>query len=88
MTLIRRLLPLGVFLLATGVLPVAAEERKPLSTEQVEQLHRMLRPQPGEARWMEVDWYPSVWEARQKAAREGKPIFLLAGSGGAPPAGC
>ena len=30
----------------------------------------------------------SVWEARQKAAREGKAIFLLAGSGGAPAAGC
>jgi hypothetical protein len=87
MTLTRGLLTLAVLSLAPG-LPSAAGGPKPLSTEQVEQLHRMLRPQPGEARWMEVDWYPSVWEARQKAAREGKPIFLLAGSGGAPPAGC
>jgi hypothetical protein len=37
---------------------------------------------------MEIEWYPSVWEARQKAAAEGKPIFILAGSGGAPVAGC
>jgi hypothetical protein len=48
----------------------------------------MLKLQPGESRWMEIDWHPSVWEARQKAAAEGKPIFIMAGSGGAPPAGC
>lgn len=51
-------------------------------------LHALIKPQPGESRWMEIDWHPSVWEARQKAAAEGKPIFLMAGSGGAPAAGC
>jgi hypothetical protein len=65
-----------------------AQEPNPLSTGQFEKLHQMLKPQPGESRWMEIAWYPSVWEARQKAAAEGKPIFLLSGSGGAPPAGC
>ena len=88
MTLTRRLLTLAVLATAPVLPPVAAGGPKPLSTEQVEKLHRMLKPQPGESRWMEIDWHPSVWEARQKAAREGKPIFLLAGSGGAPPAGC
>lgn len=53
-----------------------------------DKLHRMLKPQPGESRWMEVDWHPSVWEARKKAAAEGKPLLLWAGSGGAPSAGC
>ncbi len=53
-----------------------------------EKLHALVKRQPGESRWMEVDWHPSVWEARQKAAAEGKPIFLMAGSGGAPAAGC
>lgn len=53
-----------------------------------EKLHALVKRQPGESRWMEIDWHPSVWEARQKAAAEGKPIFLMAGSGGAPAAGC
>ena len=88
MTLTRRLVTVGVLLSLPGPQPVAAQGPTPPSTEEIEKLHRMLRPQPGESRWMEIDWYPSVWEARQKAAREGKPIFLLAGSGGAPPAGC
>ena len=88
MALTRRLLTLAVLATAPVLPPVAAGEPKPLPTDQVEKLHRMLKPQPGESRWMEIDWHPSVWEARQKAAREGKPIFLLAGSGGAPTAGC
>jgi RNA polymerase sigma factor (sigma-70 family) len=53
-----------------------------------DKLHRFIKPQPGESRWMEVDWHPSVWEARKKAAAEGKPLLLWAGSGGAPSAGC
>lgn len=53
-----------------------------------DKLHALVRRQPGESRWMEIDWFPNVWEARQRAAAEGKPIFLMAGSGGAPAAGC
>ena len=52
------------------------------------QLHSLIKPQPGESRWMEIDWHPRVWEARSKAAAEGKPLFFMAGSGGAPAAGC
>ena len=53
-----------------------------------DEIHSLVKRQPGESRWMEIDWYPSVWEARKRAAAEGKPIFLMAGSGGAPAAGC
>jgi RNA polymerase sigma factor (sigma-70 family) len=66
----------------------APVQEKSSSLADVEKLHRLIRPQPGESRWMEIDWYPSVWEARKKAAAEGKPLFLWAGSGGAPSAGC
>jgi hypothetical protein len=48
----------------------------------------MIKQQPGEARYLEIDWRPNVWEARQVAAREGKPLFIWAGSEGAPSAGC
>ena len=61
---------------------------KPLPTGQFEKLHQLLKPRADESRWMEIDWYPGVWEGRQQAAREGKPLFLWAGSGGAPAAGC
>lgn len=67
---------------------VSSAEPETLDTQQITKLHATIKRQAGESRWMEIAWYPSVWEARQKAAVEGKPIFLMAGSGGAPAAGC
>ena len=81
----RAVLAMGM-LLVTSL--VRADEPAPLPVEQFDALHRLIKPQPGESRWMEIDWHPNVWEARQKAAREGKPLFVWAGSGGAPAAGC
>lgn len=78
----------AVCMAACTIVAMAGEFDSPLPREQFEKLHKLLRPQPGESRWMEIDWHPSVWEARQKAAAEGKPLFIMAGSGGAPPAGC
>jgi len=83
----RRLAALAVLSMAwTG--PIRADEPKPLSADQFEKLHQLIKPQAGESRWMEIHWYPNIWEARQKAAKEGKPLFIWAGSGGAPAAGC
>ena len=48
------------------------------------EVHKLIKPQPGESRWMEVPWLTTLWEARQAAAAEGKPIFVWYGSGGSP----
>jgi hypothetical protein len=65
-----------------------SDDGRRLSRQPFEKLHAQLKRQPHESRWMEIDWYPSVWEARKQAAEQGKPLFLWAGSGGAPAAGC
>lgn len=70
------------------VWPTRAEEPAPLPADQFDKLHKLIKPRAGESRWMEIDWHPSVWEGLQKAAKEGKPLFIWAGSGGAPAAGC
>jgi hypothetical protein len=77
-----------VGVLAASLSAQEPDARQRLSVAEMEKLHRLIKPQPGESRWMEIDWYPSVWGARQMAARAGKPLFLWAGSGGAPAAGC
>jgi hypothetical protein len=84
----RRFLAAAVLVFSAAANTSLANEPNSLIPEQFENFHRMLKPQTGESRWMEIDWHPSVWEARQKAAVEGKPIFIIAGSGGVPPAGC
>lgn len=78
---------LGLWL-CIAVLEARAAERPPLPLDRFEKLHGLLQRQPHESRWMEIEWHPSVWEARKKAAAEGKPLFIWAGSGGAPAAGC
>src|SRR5262245_59128362 len=47
-------------------------------------VQKLIKPQPGESRWMEIPWQNSLWTAREMAAKEGKPIFLWFGSGGSP----
>lgn len=68
--------------------PAIAADPEPLGGQELATLHALIKRQPGESRWMEIDWHPSVWEGRQRAAAEGKPLFIMAGSGGAPAAGC
>ena len=55
-----------------------------IPTAQFGKLHTLIRPQPGELRFHEIPWLIDIWEARQKAAAEGKPILVWSGAGGAP----
>ena len=74
----------GIAALAIGIFSPRAEAEG----GDWKSMHALIKPQVGESRWMEIDWHPGVWEGRQKAAAEGKPLFFMAGSGGAPCAGC
>ncbi len=85
---VRRIFSAASLAVLIAAASLNADEPTKLAAYDFEQLHQMLKPQPGESRWMEIEWHPNVWEARQKAAAEGKPLFLWAGSGGAPAAGC
>jgi len=86
--LLAALFAAGGFLGPPGHVRAQEKETPRLSATEFENLHQMIKPQAGESRWMEIRWYPNVWEARQQAAAQGKPLFLWAGSGGAPAAGC
>ena len=86
--MMRRLEIALAFCTALGPAVLRAAEPAAIAADELERLHRLIKPAPSESRWMEIEWHPTVWEARQQAAREGKPIFLWAGSGGAPAAGC
>lgn len=74
-------------LLAAGLLMTGASQRiakaQPvtedgeLNSETFAKIHKQIRPQPGESRWMTIPWLTDLHEARQKAAAEGKPMFLM-----------
>ena len=72
-----------VLLLSPGLF-AAAPEKSELKPENYDKLHQMIKPQKGEAHFREIPWLLSVWEARTKAAAEGKPMLIWSGSGGPP----
>jgi hypothetical protein len=44
--------------------------------KKLETYHKLIKPQPGEWKFAEVPWQRTVWDARKKAADEGKPVFI------------
>ncbi len=80
---------LALALLSGGGLLMAQEpDRSVLSVEKLSSLQALIKPRPGEAKWMEIPWEIDVHEARQKAAAEGKPIFFLTAGGHSPLGDC
>ncbi len=49
---------------------------EPIAPEQFAKLQALIKPQPGEDRWAAIPWLTDLWQARQLAARQGKPILL------------
>ena len=67
---------------ASAQAPVpAATPAEALTTTTFAQYQKQIKPQPGESRWMNLPWLLDLHEARQKAAAEGKPIFIYSSGG-------
>lgn len=67
----RTLLIIAVVWLAR---PTAAAE--PIAPEKFTKLHNLIKPSAEEEKWSQIPWMASLWDARKKAAAEGKPILL------------
>ncbi len=62
---------------AFGLLASArAESVKPIPAADLQRLHALMKPSAEEDKWVQIPWLTSLWEARRKAAAEGKPILL------------
>ena len=49
---------------------------EPIAPGQVSKFQALIKPQPGEDRWAAIPWLTDMWQARQIAARQGRPILL------------
>jgi hypothetical protein len=67
---------------------VGAEAPSTLAPDQFERLHAMIKTQAGESRFWELPWMIQLDEALQRGAKEGKPILVWCGAGGAPVGVC
>jgi hypothetical protein len=48
----------------------------PLDAAQFGKLQTLIKPQEAELKWTGIHWLADLWEARHKAAVQGKPILL------------
>lgn len=47
-----------------------------LTPENFVKLHGLIKPRADEDQWTQIPWLTSLWQARKRAAAEGKPILL------------
>jgi hypothetical protein len=65
--------------------PKPDESKVKLTPENFARIYKLVKPLPGEFAWRdEIPWLISIREARQKAAKEGKPLFLYTAADGHP----
>ena len=56
-----------------GVAGLAAEAIAPADFDD---LHALVQPKAEESAWLSIPWRTDLWQAREQAAAEGKPILL------------
>jgi hypothetical protein len=61
--------------------PVLCAE-KALAPQDYAALQRLIPPQPDESQWARVPWMLNLRDARERAVREDRPIFLWRSGGG------
>jgi hypothetical protein len=67
-------------------LPVPGFAVERLEEERFRALHRSAAPRGQGERWTTIPWEPDLGEARERAAREGKPLLMWVMDGH--PLGC
>jgi hypothetical protein len=72
---------IAILLLSLGgtAFPQVVEPAKGIPADQFQNLNALIKPKPGG--FADVPWMTSLWEARRKAAAEGKPILIWVGDG-------
>ena len=61
-----------------GILAASFAFAQETEVKRILQTFDTIRPTPRELSIFRLDWVPTLKEGRQRAAREGRPIFLLA----------
>ena len=74
-----------IVLLASMLASVAEPPRvQPIEPTELDRLLKIIKPQPGESPWREIDWLTDVTEARERAVAEDKPLVIFTAADGSP----
>jgi hypothetical protein len=73
---LRYALPAGLLLLSGPRTACPDDPRLRPTPENFTKFQAFLRPRPEEEKWLQIPWLTDLWQARKKAAAEGKPVLL------------
>ncbi len=69
----------SAFVLSVAYACGASHAAEAIPNDEFDHIRAQIAPQEGESRHLDdVPWVATLWEARQKAAADGKPIFVFA----------
>lgn len=72
-------------IVAAALLVTSVQANPELTPERMGMVHALVKPQGGEFAWYDdIPWLASVQEAREKAAKEGKPLLVWCSADGQP----
>jgi hypothetical protein len=82
----NRMAHLVISLLILTAAKIRSEDNlpQPIQTDEFDYLFRLIKPQPGESAWREIDWYTDVTKARQIAVTRNKPLIIFTAADGSP----
>ena len=69
-----RCLLASILVVLASLAPARAVE--PITPEQFKTLQTVIKPAASEDRWAQIPWMTDLWEARRRAAAEGKPMLV------------
>jgi len=55
---------------------LAAKSLTTADAAKFRQLHALIKPKAAEQNWIRIPWMTGLWDARERAATQGKPILL------------
>ncbi len=76
------LLGAGLVLTCTA----GARAAEPIRPADFGKIQALVKPSTGDDKWAQIPWLTDLWEARRRAAAQGKPILLWEMDGN--PLGC
>jgi hypothetical protein len=71
----RLILP-AIVIVSMSLSPSGLLDAQSIAEADFARLQALIKPKPNEQKWEQIPWLTNLWEARQRAAAEGRPILL------------
>ena len=75
---------LAIVAAIAGLAPAASPADDSIAHTDLDRLLAVIKPQPGESPWREINWFTDVTEARRQAIAQDKPLVIFTAADGSP----